>query len=216
MAAIASSGATEDMAAPKPIPSTGKDAQTVGYKLRAGSSRSTLGPAVGVGRVKIGALNHTGYDMSDPNHFYRHFIVEFVPNYVHHHVRNASWANSDKHKLFRNHPVRNKHPRMENGDFFWSPWYGVYQLPKNTNVMYTRARDGIGPVNYRETLLIDRNNGDDFNIVRWNYVVWRSNQRNVRPYYVAFPFPAAPEEFVWIDVNWPIRSIMFPVSLVCF
>ncbi|GAQ93668.1 hypothetical protein KFL_017870010, partial [Klebsormidium nitens] len=130
-----------------------------------------------------------------PEDFYKHFVIELVPNYVHS-------ANGYGNGL--NNCV-GKHPRMENANMIWNMFYDMYQLPHNFGVMYTGTKDGSGRVTQRETLVLDRNSGSDFDMVRWNY---NRKPATDMPFFVAFPFPTSGvEDHIWIDLNWPIRCI---------
>lgn len=185
------------MADSKPAPrKTPRKLSDYGHPAPASTSRSLFASPFGLGKAVWGSLDHEGYTMSNQSSFYGNFILEVASN-IH---------NDQKSTMAGLKQLTGKHDRMDAISYNYVGYWGINQA-RNFNVMYSRANNGRGNISHRETLVLD-DNWDTFNEAR----AYANGGSDVRARYVAFPLPHKPEKHIWIDMNWPLRSIYLPIS----
>lgn len=161
------------------------------------ATRTLMGEPAGLGTLPMGCLDHNGYSMSNTEDFYGKFIVELVPN----NANDAKWKVKDLK------PVKHMHPRIDtrlfNSDVRWA-----INAPDRMNVMYSLDPLGKGKVSCLKEVMVP---SDDAAFAEARACAYEDQ---VRPRLIHFPFPSSPERYLWIDLSWPIRNILLPISQV--
>lgn len=161
------------------------------------STFTLQGEPAGLGTLPMGCLDHKGYSMSNKDDFYKKFIVELVPN-------NVNDAKQNKNLL---KPVKPIQPRF-GARVFTAAFRWTINAPGATNVMYSTDPLGRGKLYRRDNVWVPEN-GFAFEEARaWAY------HGQVRPRLIHFNLPTSPEKYLWIDLSWPIRNILLPISQV--
>jgi hypothetical protein len=156
-----------------------------------------LGEPAGTGTLPMGCLDHDGYSMSNENDFYRKFIIELVPNNV-----------NDATFLVNNlKPVQPMQPRIDTRTFNSATRWAI-NAPDRMNVMYSQHKYARGNVSKVEAVVVPNDKYAFEEARAWAY------EQQVRPRLIHFPLPDSPETYLWIDLSWPIRNILLPISQV--
>jgi hypothetical protein len=170
---------------------------TAGLTKAGGQSKTLSGEQAGMGTMKMGVLDHPGYQMSNPSHFYGRFILEVVPNNAFH----DSWYQSDLR------PVQPMQPRIGTR-IYNAPARNCINAADRLNVMYSNHPRARGKISHLEEIYV----GDDS--TAFAEARAKRYEEIVKPRLVSFPLPDKPERYLWIDLSWPIRNILLPVSLM--
>ena len=150
-----------------------------------------------MGTMKMGVFDHPGYQMSKPSDFYGRFILEVVPN--------NAYDNSWYQRNLR--PVQPMQPRIGTR-IYTNAVRDCINAPDRLNVMYSHHPQARGRVSHLEEIYV-ANDSDAFAEARaLRY------EGQVRPRLISFPMPAKPERYIWIDLSWPIRNLLLPISLM--
>lgn len=124
-------------------------------------------------------------------------VMEVVPNNAY----DYKWHKSDLK------PVQPMQPRIGTRIYpdGWEPSRKYINAPDRFNVMYSTHPLGRGTISHVEEVCVTAN---------WDVVAEAramAYEGKVRPRLISFPLPSEPEKYLWIDLSWPIRSILLPV-----
>ncbi|KAG0625694.1 hypothetical protein M758_2G074000 [Ceratodon purpureus] len=153
------------------------------------------GEPAGFGTLPMGCLDRDGYSMSNEKDFYTKFIIELVPN----NVNDATFlVNQLK-------PLKPKQPRFYTRTFNSGTQWAI-NAPDRMNVMYNNHVYARGELSGMESVIV-KNESFTYEEARaWAY------EKQVRPRLIHFSLPSSPEKCLWIDMSWPIRNILLPIS----
>jgi hypothetical protein len=157
------------------------------------------GEPAGFGTLPMGCLDHAGYTMSNEKDFYSKFILELVPNNAHDdawYVRNLK-------------PVQPMQPRIDTR-LFNAAFRNAINAPDRMNVMYSHDSLARGRVSRLDEVSVPTDNAAFVEARAMRY------EGQVRPRLISFLLPGKPEKYLWIDLSWPIRNILLPISQVSY